>query len=531
MRGLEPESDSYYIRRRPHGRCPRPMSSPPPPAPRTSKRGYGFVLSGLLLGLGIGFLSVPRAASDDDDSPLPAVSFLGQQLSPDITDADLRSRLRQRINTPFGLVLDSGKQRLLSYAELGVTLDAPRLSDLLRHSRDRTSPMLRSHRRRGGDGGITLPIPLNIDPIVAERILLRYKDELDRPTVDARIDVINKKLVPSQVGLLLDVDSSLSAIGKALSAGETHAKLVFEKLVPGRRTEQLKNVVHSHVIGSFETGYDRAKRSAARTHNLRLAASRLDGYVVFPGEIFDFNGVVGPRDEAHGYEVATVIAQGELVDGIGGGSCQISGTLHGAAFFAGLGIAERHPHTRPSSYIKMGLDAAVVYPTINFKLRNDFKFPIVIHQSVQDGKVKAEILGPQHDQAVTLIRRIASALPYQELERADPRLARGKRSLQQRGVPGFRLKRYRVLRHGPHAVREKWNDVYPPTAQIVRIGTGDPDSSRDFVDDPHPEYVADELLVMTQLKPGEKLRITRETGRFGEKGWTAREGMPSWTRH
>ena len=93
-----------------------------------------------------------------------------------------------------------------------------------------------------------------------------------------------------------------------------------------------------------------------------------------PGEIFDFNEVVGPRDEANGYKVAPVIAEGELVDGIGGGTCQISGTLHGAAFFAGLEIVERYPHTRPSSYIKMGLDATVVYPTINFRMKNRFRF-------------------------------------------------------------------------------------------------------------------------------------------------------------
>ena len=92
------------------------------------------------------------------------------------------------------------------------------------------------------------------------------------------------------------------------------------------------------VLGFFETRYNTAKKYADRTYNLRLAASRLDGMVLMPGDVFDFNEVVGPRDEAHGYKVAPVIAQGELVDGIGGGTCQVSGTLHAAAFFAGLEI-------------------------------------------------------------------------------------------------------------------------------------------------------------------------------------------------
>src|SRR5690606_26048446 len=100
-----------------------------------------------------------------------------------------------------------------------------------------------------------------------------------------------------------------------------------------------------HVLSAFETSYDVSMRAEARTYNLRLAASKLDGTVLLPGETFDFNATVGPRDEANGYKVAPVIAQGELVDGIGGGTCQISGTLHGAAFFAGLRMVERYPHT------------------------------------------------------------------------------------------------------------------------------------------------------------------------------------------
>src|SRR5690606_9944049 len=119
-----------------------------------------------------------------------------------------------------------------------------------------------------------------------------------------------------------------------------------------------------------------------------------------PGEEFDFNAVVGPRDEAHGYRVATVIAQGELVDGLGGGTCQISGTLHAAALFAGLEIAERYPHSRPSSYIKLGLDATVAYPSITYRVRNPFDYPVVLHEKVAGGVVRAEILGPERKHTV-----------------------------------------------------------------------------------------------------------------------------------
>jgi hypothetical protein len=230
-----------------------------------------------------------------------------------------------------------------------------------------------------------------------------------------------------------------------------------------------------------------------------------------------------------------VIAEGELVDGIGGGTCQISGTLHGAAFFAGLDIVERSPHTRPSAYIKMGLDATVVYPTINFRCKNPFDSPVVLHETVKNGVVRAEILGKKRALTVTYIRKIDAAVPYEQVERPDKNLPTGVRVLGQRGVPGFKLHRYRILRDGPSARRERWNDVYPPTTQILRVGTGD--MARDSVkaeDDPHPEYMADELLMMTQgpasgdADEAPEMQERREPGQYGEAGWTARSGMPLW---
>jgi hypothetical protein len=107
-------------------------------------------------------------------------------------------------------------------------------------------------------------------------------------------------------------------------------------------------------------------------------------------------------------------------------------------------------------------------------------------------------------------------------------------------VPGFTVNRYRIVRAGTNAVRERWIDKYPPTAQIVRVGTGDSKSSDPEVkDDSHPEYTADELLVLTQgenlgesaLKDAASGRESlewREPGKTGEPGWTKTAKMPQW---
>src|SRR5690606_41914852 len=97
---------------------------------------------------------------------------------------------------------------------------------------------------------------------------------------------------------------------EALARGELSAEARFLELPPERRASELGDVRFDHVLGYFETRYDRAQRAQARTYNLRLAASKLDRTVLLPGDVFDLNRVVVPRDEANGYQVATVLADG-----------------------------------------------------------------------------------------------------------------------------------------------------------------------------------------------------------------------------
>ncbi|MCA9698282.1 MAG: HEAT repeat domain-containing protein, partial [Myxococcales bacterium] len=110
----------------------------------------------------------------------------------------------------------------------------------------------------------------------------------------------------------LEAQEALARLEAGLRRGQQTIPMVGETVTPREVAAQLGHVTFDHVLGYFETTYSRAAKHRARTYNLRLAASRLDGTVLMPGEEFDFNGVVGPRDEANGYRVAPVIAQGEL---------------------------------------------------------------------------------------------------------------------------------------------------------------------------------------------------------------------------
>ncbi len=426
--------------------------------------------------------------------------------------------------------------------ELGARVEAARLESLVNQLVDRRSAMRRAHAQHAAAGvahPLALPLPVTVDGEQALAALLTVKDDLDKAPVDARLDLDRRTVQPEENGRRVDVYATLARLDAALLRGERTMDAVVETVPAARTAASIGEVEIDDVLGYFETRYTPDRKHADRTFNLRLAASKLDGHVIMPGEVFDFNEVVGPRSEANGYKVAPVIAQGELVDGIGGGTCQIAGTLHGAAYFAGLDIVERRPHTRPSFYIKMGMDAAVAYPTITLRLRNPFSHPIVLRETVQDGIVRAEILGPKRTRDVTYVRKINEVVAFNEVEKPDPKIPKGERVLSQRGIPGFKVTRYRILRDGSFAVREHDTDTYPPTQQIWRVGTGEENASFDGGGDEHPEYVADEYLTISQgphvvdprarpgapEKPGGPMVESRVAGKYGTRGWTVREGF------
>jgi vancomycin resistance protein YoaR len=481
------------------------------------------------------WLVVPRRPAGDGSPPPARIEVAGARLALEGDPvADALDLVRRYARGELRLALSDGRAPSLRPAELGLEIDRVRLAALVRAALDPESALGRAHqsaRSRNPEAVLRIPVPIRVDEARAVAALLSIKDAVDRAPVDAAVDLEARKLRPEAAGLRLDVYGTLARIEAALRSGASEAQAAVEELAPRVRAAELGDVAFDEILGWFETRYNRGGKYKDRTFNLRLAASKLDGTVLTPGATFDFNATVGPRDEAHGYRVAPVIAQGELVDGIGGGTCQISGTLHAAAFFAGLDILERVPHSRPSSYIKLGLDAAVAYPAINLRLRNPFDRPVVLHQTVRDGVVRAEILGPRRTRTVTFFRRIDEVVAFDEVERETDDLGRGARVLAQRGVPGLKTTVVRLVREGAYAVRTERVDTYPPTTQVVLVGRGPEALAARRADDGTPEYVADEQLSLTQgpdVRAGGGSLETRLPGRTGERGWQERAGMKVW---
>lgn len=397
-----------------------------------------------------------------------------------LTEADLLDRLRrlapQHARRPIVLRWPGG-QRSVIPAALGVALDpvatAAALLSVGHQGPWSARVLLRWRARRER---LDLPWQLSVARARALRFFRLLALELDRDPAAPRLDLEGRRVVPGRAGARLDPPRALASTETALRSGRDVVALPLLRLAP-LADPSLAGVDIRQVLGHFVTVYSQADVDRDRAHNLRLVARRLDAQVLPPGGRFSFNETVGPRTEEQGYRTAAVIEQGELVDGMAGGACQLSSTLFAAAFFAGLDLLSSRPHTIPSSYTRLGLDAAVAYPATDLRLGNPYPFPVVFHVRVNQGQVRVEILGRQRPwRRVVFRREVKQREPFPELEREDPTLPRAQRVLVQHGVPGFLVERQRLFFGAASApVRsEKRVLHYPANPALVHVGVGAP---------------------------------------------------------
>ncbi len=298
----------------------------------------------------------------------------------------------------------------------------------------------------------------------------QWQTMVARAPKDATLDMLARRIRPHAYGVALDVEATIQSLSLARDAGLSQANLVTQAMAPSVTTQSLGIDDISHVLGHFETKFQQKKES--RSYNLKLAASRINGLILQPGDEFSFNEVVGTRTEADGYKIAGVILAGQMVDGIAGGSCQISTTLHGAAFFSGLDITDQTPHSRPSTYATAGMDATVVDGLVDLKLKNNYDFPIAIHFVVANNRSKVEILGkPRPYDKVTFERKITSRIPFDSVTREDGNMPFGSMAVDQPGYPGYKIVRYRHFHKDGNIVKtDKWKIRYRPVTEYVRVG-------------------------------------------------------------
>jgi len=125
--------------------------------------------------------------------------------------------------------------------------------------------------------------------------------------------------------------------------------------------------------------------NAARINNIRVAAEKMNGYVLMSGAVASLDAIFTPRTSANGYKSAGIYLGGRLVNGMGGGICQVSSTAYNALMNAGITVTMRYPHSSPVSYLPLGTDAAISAGSKDLQFRNDYLHPVKL-ETVVEGK-------------------------------------------------------------------------------------------------------------------------------------------------
>lgn len=278
-------------------------------------------------------------------------------------------------------------------------------------------------------------------------------------TTGKRAD-INKTLKNIKQLLFQKTGGALQAEFTESSAGLTAAKL----------KEQFQ------LISSFSTVSSNTENG---NHNMALSMSNVNGTILEPGEVFSFNGIVGDSTTAAtGFKIANGISGGVLVGMYGGGICQSSSTIYGAALRAGMEIVMRECHSMESTYVPTGLDATVDYGNIDFQFRNNMETPIYIKGWMDGVTVYCQIYGVQPEEwdriEVGSYRVETYAVLSSVTFREDQSLEKGAYYMKSSGNTGYASVASRTYYKNDQELKteELPSSYYPATGKVFTYGPG-----------------------------------------------------------
>ena len=276
-------------------------------------------------------------------------------------------------------------------------------------------------------------------------------------------------LVPHITGLTFDK----AALETALRIAPGEITFPSKPYEPKVTTESLEDHLFGDVLSDVITYLNMYNRP--RTANIKLAAEIADGTILMPGDVYSYNRVVGERTYEKGYRDASVYTKDGNEDGLAGGICQLSSTIHMAAIRANLEIVERHNHMYAVPYCSPGEDATVYWGSLDFKFKNNRDYPVKIETIQAKDYVICRVYGTkiEDEPEVEIINNVHSRVGYSTKRVVDPSLAPGKTKVDQEGHSGAQSETYRVLKDkdGNEISRELLNKSrYVPLVEIIFYG-------------------------------------------------------------
>ena len=293
--------------------------------------------------------------------------------------------------------------------------------------------------------------------------------ELEGTPSNARYDIETGQVVDGEVGFRLDPEAAAYVL-EAAEGGET-VKLPADVTFPTMTAQELEAVLFRDELATYTTN---VSGSRSRRGNIQLAGSTVNGTVLNDGDIFDYNQVVGKRTAERGFGAAATYVNGETVDTIGGGICQVSSTIYMTALLSNLEITERYAHRYYPGYITKGMDATVSWGGPEFRFKNNTGYPIRIDVSYADSKLTVTIVGTKTDDTyvkMTYEQLSTSGYETEYVETED--LPWGTQQVKQTPYIGYEVISYRNIYDGndnlvSSAVEAR--SSYKSRNQIILVG-------------------------------------------------------------
>lgn len=315
---------------------------------------------------------------------------------------------------------------------------------------------------------IELPIEnRNPDEIDVEQI----RKEIYREPENAYIKHDPFEIHPNINGV--DFDLTIEEAKKIVEENKSEYEIPLKITIADVTVADLGEEAFPDRLSTYTTYYNSGNYN--RSNNLELAAKKINGTVILPGEIFSYNQVVGERTISAGYKEAGAYAGGKVVQSVGGGICQTSSTLYNAALLANLEITDRSNHCFETGYVDAGRDATVSWGTLDFKFKNTRKYPIKVVTSAGGGEITVSIYGLKEEVEydVEIESYVTSYIPYSVQYEKDNTLEEGKEIIEQSGFDGCNSEAYRILKLNGEVIKKELlsKDTYDPMERIIIIGT------------------------------------------------------------
>ena len=331
-------------------------------------------------------------------------SFSGYELADDLTDEADATALREQVKKAVDEANDAMNEDSMEIDTEKKVLTIVKGGDLLMVETDEVySQVLEALEDRESE--ISCIKDMDEDADIKDVDFEKLHDEICGEPENASYDTEKKEVVDGKPGIEFDVKEA-ERLWKDAKPGDL-VKIPLEVTEPDFKKDDVKEL-YADKLASKTTSLSGS--SSNRINNITLAAQKINGVILEPGQSFSYNTTVGQRTTARGFREAGAYVNGEVVNEVGGGICQVSSTLYYCALYSNLKITARTNHYFPVAYIESGLDATVSWGQPDFRFENNRTFPVKIVAYVSGGSVTVEIWGTNVDGSTVKMDSTTSGL-------------------------------------------------------------------------------------------------------------------------